>query len=330
MIASDSYEEILKYIIRYGKRQENRTDIDSIAVPHVTYYFDLKDGFPLISSRKIFFKSALIELEGFLKCKTSKKWYQDQGTNIWTAWSNPVKAKKEYEYRLRSCLDLDETPETYKEVQEQIDDLGPFYAWQMRKFGEHYGEWEFYEVGEEGPDGQQQYDDNRNGVDKGFDQIAYILKELKENPESRRLLCNMWEPNQMHMAALPSCHYSFVVTVIDNKINLMVTFRSWDFVLGGPTNIAYYATLMLLLSKYSGIEPGMLTIIGANTHVYINHLEGAQEQLGREKRGWPTLEITHPEPFKLTDKGLEVQWTHNDFRLENYNPHPPIKFEVAV
>lgn len=193
----------------------------------------------------------------------------------------------------------------------------------MRRFNQHYGS-----------DLNNYFDEEKlqlmNGAENGIDQLHTLLFSLLNNPDDRRMLINYWNPCQLHMMALPPCAFTWGVVHIDGVLNLWWTQRSIDVGVGLFSNIASFAALLLLLCKFANMRPGNLTGYLCDTHIYEDHLEGIQLLLSREKRGWPTLKITCDQPFDLKDNSLEVNWTHKDVLLENYNPHPPIKFEVAV
>jgi len=192
------------------------------------------------------------------------------------------------------------------------DDLGTYYAWQMRRFGHHYAHpiKDKLEVLENDP----------------RDQIASIVNALQDHPSDRRMVCSMWNPMQLDTAALPSCHFAFNVIVYGDDISLQVTIRSNDMVLGWPYNIAYYATLLLLFARVGNFTPRLLKIDSNDAHIYLNQIEGVREQLKRIPKALPSLEIVKPYegPFDL------FKWTHKDVKLTGYNSYPKIKFEVTV
>lgn len=164
-----------------------------------------------------------------------------------------------------------------------------------------------------------------NNNTKYVDQLKNIVDTLRSNPNDRRMICSAWNPNQIDQMALPPCHYSWGVTVYDNKLNMIVTIRSQDELLGKPYNIASYALLLKLLSKSSGFEANNLTIIALDSHLYLNQIDAAKEQLNREPMKLPTVDIIGDEPFDI------FNWTHKDFKLNNYKHHPPLqKVEVVI
>lgn len=159
----------------------------------------------------------------------------------------------------------------------------------------------------------------------GIDQLKIIVDKLKSNPDDRRMICSGLNPLQINEMALPPCHYSWNVVHINGKLNLHVNIRSQDVFLGMPYNIASYALLLLLLCKESGLTPGILSILSADCHIYENHMEQMEEQIGREPYESPQVEILDRDgKFSIFD------WQYTDFKLTNYNSHPAIKGEVAI
>lgn len=306
------YLRILKNVLENGvPKQPVRFDSAGNAMPIENgtigtfcevFRHNMADGFPLLTTRKLPFRSTLIELEGFIKGITSKKWFIERGCNYWKWWASPPKVKDL----------LVERPElSQKQAQEIEDDLGPLgYSWGWRKFGQQYGNPE---------------DLGQNGVEDGYDQLKTIADRLKQNPYDRRMVCSAWNPNQLDLCALPSCHYNWNVVVYGNKLNLVWNQRSADIICGIPQNISSYATLLLLLSKHANLEPGELVGTLHDCHLYNNLIEQTKVQLLREPKSLPTLEIpNNGDSFDL------FKWDHTQVILKDYNPHPPIKMEVTV
>ena len=267
---------------------------------------NMSEGFPLLTTKKVSIKNIAVELEGFIKGVTSKKWYQDRGCHIWDAWCNP------------SEIPLGLTLEERKQFQLKENDLGKLYGAQWRKFDEQYGEIPTYinELGWKETDFSLM-----NGVFEGFDQLKYIADTLRTNPYDRRMVCSAWNPNQFNIMALPPCHYSFNVVVYGNKLNLSVQMRSGDSLLGIPYNIASYALLLLILAKHANLESGELVLTINDCHLYNNHLDQAKLQLTREPYPLPTLEVLSDDIF---------EWDHTKIKLSNYQFHPAIKAEVTI
>jgi len=300
-----TYLEILEYTLTHGKNKDNRTGTKTIAVPNVHFSHNMEDGYPLLTTKKMAFKTMAVELEGFIKGITSKKWYQDRGCRIWDKWANPKVVKKIF-YKLGLIfqdIEIGSYTKTEEEIQGSVDDLGAIYGYQWRRFG-------------------QAYDENDNGCVEQYDQFDNIIRTLKTNPNDRRMVCSAWNPVQTDRMALPPCHFAWVVTHIDGYLHLHWTQRSCDLFLGVPFNIASYALLLLLLCKESNLKPGNLSGMLCDCHIYENHIKQVEQQLLRHTKSLPSIDI-------LNWRGI-YNWTHQDVKLINYYPHPQIKAEVAI
>ncbi len=287
----EQYLEIVDRIFRKGKKKENRTGVDTIAIAGAMFEHDMSRGFPLLTTKKMAHKSLRIELEGFLKGITDKKWYQERGCRIWNEWCNPKKVPYAHD------------EETKRKMMEERD-LGPIYGFQWRHFGADY----------------EGYDKDYSG--KGVDQLKNLIDTLKTNPMDRRMIVNAWNPEKIPEMALPPCHYGFQVTIIQNELNLLWNQRSVDTMLGLPFNIASYGLLLHLLAKETGFKPGKLVGFLGDVHIYENHLHGAMEQLARKPYSLPQIEIP--------DFSSVFDWTHDKFELKNYKHHEKINFDIAV
>lgn len=333
-----SYINTVKNVLRNGVRQVNRTGIDTFALPNVHFSHDMSKGFPLLTTKRVAFKTMSVELEGFIKGVTSKKWYQDRGCKIWNEWANPVAVEEfyrinytePYERQKRAdeeagILNIDDycpprLDVIRKLIQQSVDDLGTIYGSQWRSFNKCYDE-----------------DDGGwvEGYEKEADQLQQIVDRLHTNPNDRRMVCSAWNPLQISRMALPPCHFAWCLTVIGDTISLHWDQRSCDLMLGVPFNIASYALLLELLvmeanqggyAKEHNIKykAGNLSGMLCNCHIYENQIEAAEEQIGREPRDLPQLRITGVD-FDI------FKWTHQDLQLVNYNPHKKIDFgAVAV
>jgi thymidylate synthase len=286
-----AYIDIIKRILNEGVIKHNRTGIDTLAIAGAMFEHDMSNGFPLLTTKNVPLRLVASELEFFIKGICDKKWLQERNNHIWDEWCTPLK------------IPYGNDEETKKKMLEERD-LGPIYGWQWRHFGAKYVD----------------YKTNYNG--KGVDQLKRMVDDLKNNPDSRRMLVLAWNPMDRDKVIPPFCHYGFQVTVINNKLNLLWNQRSVDSVLGLPFNIASYGLLLHLLAKETGFEEGKLIGFLADTHIYVNHLEGIKEQIKREPRALPKLVTKN---FKSIFK-----WKYTDSEVEDYNPHPRIKFEVAV
>jgi thymidylate synthase len=248
-----TFQENLELILTKGYKKEDRTGTGTISFPGVMIRHDMSDGYPLLTLRKVPFKSAAIELEGFIKGITSKQWYKERGCNYWNQWCNP----QEVAYG---------TDNDTKKKMEECDDLGEIYGKQWRDFHDVTYPW----GGEH------------------IDQLKDVVDTLKSNPNSRRMLCSAWNPLALEHMALPPCHFAWQVNVTDGKLNLFYYMRSVDFVLGNDLNT--YGLLLHLLAKESNLKEGMLVGFFADAHIYLNHIDGIKELLNRNPTGnLPTI-----------------------------------------
>ncbi len=282
--------------------------VKTLAVANVHFSHDMDKGFPLLTTKKMAFKTMCVELEGFLKGITTKKWYQERKCKIWNEWANPQVVEQLYSSARNVNPLWEEDPKktkTRKEIQVTEDDLGPIYGYQWRRFGEVY-------------------DEDDGGVLKGYDQLTNVLDTLKKNPHDRRMVVSAWNPNQLSRQALPPCHLIWVVTVINGELNLHWTQRSCDLMLGVTFNIASYGLLLESLAEYAGLAPGNLSGILCDCHIYENQIDAAKEQVLRAPK---TLPIVH---LPLGERS-PIEWTYQDIELLGYDPHKKLDFgAVAV
>jgi thymidylate synthase len=293
-----AYLDIVNRILTEGERKENRTGMDAITVAGAMFEHDMSKGFPILTTKKVPFKMVRTELEFFIKGYTDKQWLQERGNTIWDEWASPKKAPYGHD---------DEAKQRMHEER----DLGPIYGFQWRRFDAPYESFNTCPI--------KQDSDYR-----GIDQLKTIVERLKTNPHDRRMLVIAWNPKALSEQALPPCHYGFQVTVINGKLNLLWNQRSVDTMLGLPFNIASYALLLHLLAKESGLKEGRLVGFLADVHIYVNHVDGAKEQLARD----PNL---YKLPTIVTDPFTSIfDWTWDQTRLENYESQPKIDFPIAV
>jgi thymidylate synthase len=284
------YLDLVDHILTHGVRQPNRTGVDTISCFGAFYKVDLGSGYPLLTTKKVNFEAMLHELFWYLSGQAHIRDLRNK-TKIWDDWADG-EGKLETAY-------------------------GRFW----RRFpvpskaaeGERWGErW----VGT----------DQETG-DRVFDQIQYvidILKEVKQNPSTpnlRRMVVTAWHPGNAAQSKLPPCHYTFCFNVIGQKLNCHLTQRSGDIALGIPFNLACYSLLTMMLAGETGFQPGEFAHTIVDAHIYVNHVDGLKEQLKRQPRPLPRIEIA-PKPF------FELQ--AEDIKLTDYDPHPGIKFAVAV
>lgn len=252
-VLDKTFQETLELILTKGYKKEDRTGTGTISFPGVMIRHDMSEGYPLLTLRTVPFKSAAIELEGFIKGITSKQWYKERGCNYWNQWCNP----KVVPYG---------TDDDTKKKMEECDDLGEIYGSQWRNF----------------QDPQNLYGSTVK------DQLKEVVDTLKSNPNSRRMLCSAWNPLALEHMALPPCHFAWQVNVTDGKLNLFYYMRSVDFVLGNDLNT--YGLLLHLLAKESNLKEGMLVGFFADAHIYLNHIDGIKELLSRNATGnLPTI-----------------------------------------
>lgn len=278
-------EEEISYLMLLSKLlkaapKDDRTGTGTSEIFGHQMRFDLSKGFPLLTTKKVHFKSIAIELFWFIRGRTDNQWLKERGVTIWDEWA---------------------TKEKCAEFGRKEGDLGPIYGHQWRNFG---------------------------GLRKGqiglggFDQIAWLIHEIKTNPNSRRLIVSGWNPAEANKVALPPCHTLFQFHVNDGKLSCQLYQRSADTFLGVPFNIASYALLTHIIALECGLDVGEFIWTGGCVHLYKNHFEQAKLQLTRSPRQFPKLVIKNKKPFD--------QYEFEDFEIVDYNPHPSIKAEVAV
>jgi thymidylate synthase len=286
-----AYLDIARHVLDHGKIKNNRTGTDTISVPGTMFEHDMSQGFPLLTTKNVVFRLVSSELEFFIKGITDKSWLKDRNNHIWDEWCSPEKIKYGHD------------PETQQLMMEEHE-LGPIYGWQWRNFGATYTAF------------------NRVPAGKGVDQLKNVIDMLKTNPDDRRMIVSAWNPVDLDRMALPPCHYAFQVMVTDGKLDLLWNQRSVDVALGLPFNIASYALLLHLMAKEVGLGEGRLVGFLADTHIYVNHVEGMKKQLQREPKELP---VTQTDPFTSI-----FDWQYTDSLIQNYDHHPGIKFEIAV
>lgn len=261
------YLELLKRIKEEGVRKEDRTGTGTISVFGHQMRFDLSEGFPLLTTKKLHLKSIIYELLWFLKGDTNVKYLQEHGVRIWNEWAD------------------------------ENGDLGPVYGSQWRS-------WPDYDGGH-------------------IDQIKNILNQIKNTPDSRRMIVSAWNVADVDKMKLPPCHCLFQFYVANGKLSLQLYQRSADTFLGVPFNIASYALLLMMVAQVTGLEPGEFIHTTGDTHLYLNHLEQVDLQLTRTPRPLPKM-ILNPDVKDL------FGFKYEDFKLEGYDPWDHIKAQVSV
>jgi thymidylate synthase len=311
------YQKILQDILLEGKEKGDRTGTGTISVFGKQIRHDMSEGFPLLTTKKMAIKTMMTELKWFLKGDTNIKYLVDNGCNIWNgdAYKNYCKSAggvKEPDYTIHiddpnnNCTRL----MTQKEFIEQIktdDEFANKWGDLGRIYGAQWREWIGFE----------QFDNHAETI--YVDQIANLIRNIKENPDSRRLMVTAWNPSELHQVVLPPCHYGFQCYVNDGKLSLMWNQRSVDTFLGLPFNIASYGTLLLLLCEETNLEPGELIGNLGDTHLYKNHIEHAEEQRLRSSFTLPTIKLSNVDI-------LSGEW---DYEIEGYEYHPTIKAPLS-
>lgn len=277
------YLDLLQHILEHGGDKGDRTGTGTRSVFGHQMRFDLSKGFPLLTTKKVHFRSIVIELLWFLKGDTNVKYLQDNKVTIWDEWA---------------------TAEQTARFGRPAGELGPVYGHQWRNFG-----------ATQNKDGSYQQN--------GFDQISWLINEIKTNPNSRRLIVSGWNPKEASQVALPPCHTLFQFFVQNGKLSCQLYQRSADVFLGVPFNIASYALLTHMIAQVCDLQVGDFVWTGGDTHLYANHFEQARLQLGRDPLELCQLKL-NPEVKSIFDFKFE------DIEIINYHSHPAIKAPVAV
>ena len=302
--AETEYLKALKETKHFGTLSANRTKDKAIVAPYpvVICHDWISGGFPLLTTKKMSIKNIATELEFFIGGLTDKRWLQERNCHIWDSWANRY-----------SIGDL--TPDTkYYELVKQNPDLGPIYGYQWRRFGKEYKGI----VSEKFP----LLDGTVEELMAIGDQLGSLWVKLRKGyHHDRRMHVSAWNPLMIDKMALPPCHLSFTVSVVDGILNLSWFQRSADAFLGVPYNIASYALLQYLLAKGSGLEIGRLTGVFQNFHIYEQHMEQVDQQLSRVPLDPPTL---------LNKTNELFDWTADDVSIEEYLSYSTIKGRVSA
>ena len=290
------YDDASRNILRNGVWKENRTGVRTTAVFGIQSRYRINECFPLLTGRKVWPQAIFGELLWFLSGSTNNNDLIWRGSNIWTPW-----VSKEFEDKHGFV------PGSF----------GPVYGFQLRHFGGHYGNG----AGGEPPGYPEECEPYPYGFG-GFDQLAYMVKMLKESPNDRRILFSLWNPNDLDKQRLACCHYTFQCFVHDDKLSGMLTQRSCDFPVGIPANIQFYSALIYMLAQQCDFEPYELIHSTADSHIYEDQIPAVEEYLARPKPDSPKL-CLHP--------AVDIySYKMNDFEILDYNPQSAIKIPVAV
>ncbi len=261
------YLDLLKKIMDEGVVKGDRTGVGTKSIFGHQMGFNLSEGFPLLTTKKLHLKSIIYELLWFIKGDTNIKYLNDHGVSIWDEWAD------------------------------ENGELGPVYGAQWRRW--------------KTADGRE------------IDQLSELMEQLKNNPNSRRLIISAWNVGEIEKMALPPCHSLFQFYVAEGRLSCQLYQRSADTFLGVPFNIASYALLTMMIAKVLGLQPGDFVHTLGDTHIYLNHFEQVKEQLGRTPRSLPKMIIEG-------DQKSIFDFKYEDFKLVDYNPYPSIKAPIAV
>ena len=288
----EQYKQLCRDVLAKGHFKPDRTGTGTISYFGYQCRYNLAEGFPLLTTKKVYFKGILVELLWFISGCTNIRPLVLQNCKIWNEWPYE-KFKKSDDYQNETLEEFVEKIKNDEKFAEKHGDLGPVYGHQWRNFF-------------------------------GVDQLKNLENDLKNNKFSRRLIISAWNPAQLSDMALPPCHafMQFYVSE-DNKLSCQLYQRSADIFLGVPFNIASYACLTMMLAKVCGYELGDFVHTLGDAHIYVNHLDQIKEQLTRECHKLPTLKI------KRKVNSI-TEYKFDDFELVDYNPHPAIKGAVAV
>ena len=261
------YLDLLRLARDHGVEKHDRTGTGTRSIFGHQMRFNLVDGFPLVTTKKVHLKSIIYELLWFLRGETNVRWLQEHGVTIWDEWAD------------------------------KNGELGPVYGYQWRSWP--------------------------NQTDGTIDQIANLIRDIKANPDSRRLIVTAWNPADVPKMALPPCHCLFQFYVAEGKLSCQLYQRSADIFLGVPFNIASYALLTMMVAQVTGLKPGDFVHSFGDAHLYLNHLEQADAQLARKPFPLPVMKLNPA----VTDI---FSFRYEDFTLENYQAHAGIKAPIAV
>jgi thymidylate synthase len=261
------YHDLMRAILERGHRKADRTGTGTLSLFGWQMRFDLADGFPLVTTKKLHLKSIIHELLWFLKGDTNVAYLHEHGVTIWDEWADAN------------------------------GDLGPVYGRQWRSWT--------------APDGRT------------IDQLTQIVEQIRRTPDSRRLVVSAWNVGELDRMALLPCHALFQFYVADGRLSCQLYQRSADVFLGVPFNIASYALLTMMVAQVCGLKPGEFVHTLGDAHLYLNHLDQANEQLQRTPRPLPVMKLDR----SVTDL---YAFRFEDFTLEGYDPWPAIKAPIAV
>ncbi|MBM7453592.1 thymidylate synthase [Acholeplasma morum] len=285
------YLDLCRHILTQGSLKTDRTNTGTKSVFGYQMRFDLEEGFPLLTTKKVFMKAIIHELLWFISGDTNIKYLVDKGVKIWNEW--PYEAyKKHKDYQNESLEEFVDKIKSNPEFARVHGNLGPVYGAQWRNF---------------------------NGVD----QLQTVIDQIKNNPDSRRIILSAWNPADLDKMALPPCHAFLQFYVNNDELSLQLYQRSGDVFLGVPFNIASYSLLLMMVAQVTNLRPKTFVHTIGDAHIYSNHFDQIETQLSRTPRQLPKM-IINSQVKSIFD------FKYEDFKLEDYNPYPAIKGVVAV
>jgi thymidylate synthase len=267
MASMQAYHDLLQLVLKDGKFKADRTGTGTYSVFGAQSRFDLSEGFPLVTTKKVHLKSIIHELLWFLSGDTNIRYLQENKVTIWDEWAD------------------------------EAGNLG-------RVYGAQWSDW-------------------KTSDGRSINQIDRVIEQIRKNPDSRRLIVSAWNVGEIEQMALPPCHAFFQFFVLEGRLSCQLYQRSADLFLGVPFNIASYAILTMMVAQVCGLKPGDFVHTFGDLHLYANHLEQAREQLSREPKPLPRMEL-NPDVKNIHD------FKYEDFKLTGYDPHPSIKAPIAV
>ena len=285
------YIDLCNYILNNGVKKDDRTGTGTISVFGYQMRFNLGEGFPLLTTKKVHLKSIIHELLWFISGSTNIKYLVDNDVRIWNDWPYDL-YKKSPDFQGETIEEFAAKIKESHEFAKKYGNLGPVYGKQWRDF---------------------------NGVD----QLSNLIEQIKTNPNSRRLIISAWNPAEVDKMALPPCHSFMQFYVAEGKLSCQLYQRSADVFLGVPFNIASYALFTMMIAQVCGLEPGDFVHTLGDAHIYLNHLDQVNKQIKRSLRPLPKM-VINPNVKSIFD------FKYEDFTLLNYNPHSGIKGKVAV
>ena len=289
------YLDLLQHILDKGTVKKDRTGTGTISTFGYQMRFDLSEGFPLLTTKKVHLKSIIHELLWFISGETNIKYLVDNNVRIWNEWPYQ-KFTKSSDYNGETIEEFVEKIKNDEEFSKRHGDLGPVYGHEWRHFVADNGKW--------------------------IDQLGWVINEIKTNPDSRRLIVSAWQAALVDEMALPPCHLLFQFYVNDGKLSCQLYQRSADTFLGVPFNIASYSLLTMMIAEVCGLGVGEFVHTIGDAHIYSDHLEQVNLQLSRTPRSLPKMNIVHRDNIE--------DFKYEDFELVDYHPYPTIKAKVSV